>query len=92
MSGAAAADGVAVDFGGIAPVSEGSEEGPPATSVGRGPGAFGAPSAELSLVGVRPRRARLRFTRRRQGNGNALERQEQGRELGLSGQPELVNP
>ena len=81
-----------MDFRGIAPVSEGGEEGPPTTSVGRGPGAFGAPSAGLSLVGLRPRRARLRFTRRRQSTDNALEGQEQGRELGPNGQPGPVNP
>ena len=41
--------------------------------------ALGAPSAELSLVGLRPRRARLRFTRRQQRNQTANEEQEQGR-------------
>jgi hypothetical protein len=39
--------------------------------------AIGAPSAGLSLVGLRPRRARLRFTRQRQGNQKAVEEQEQ---------------
>ena len=39
--------------------------------------AIGAPSAELSLVGLRPRRARLRFTRRRHGNRDESEEQEQ---------------
>ena len=77
-----------MDFRGIAPVSEGRQESPPATRVGRGPGAFGAPSAELSLVGLRPRRARLRFTRRLEGNDNAREGQEQGRELGLMASPD----
>jgi hypothetical protein len=40
---------------------------------------LGAPSAGLSLVGLRPRRARLRFTRRGHGNERALAQQEQGR-------------
>ena len=39
--------------------------------------AIGAPSAELSLVGLRPRRARLRFTRRQEGNARAAAEQEQ---------------
>jgi len=37
--------------------------------------AIGAPSAELSLVGLRPRRARLRFTRRGERNRNGSARQ-----------------
>src|SRR5260370_31912352 len=39
--------------------------------------AIGAPSAGLSLVGLRPRRARLRFTQQQQGNPKAVEAQEQ---------------
>ena len=35
------------------------------------------PSARLSLVGLRPRRARLRFTRRADGNEPAQQEQEQ---------------
>src|SRR5436309_1428802 len=35
----------------------------PAHRWGPGPGASGAPSAGVSLVGLRPRRARLRFPR-----------------------------
>src|SRR5205085_730981 len=34
-------------------------------------GAFGAPSAGLSLVGLRPRRAQLRFTRRAESSHDA---------------------
>jgi len=39
--------------------------------------AIGAPSARLSLIGLRPRRARLRFTWRRNGNNVVREVQEQ---------------
>src|SRR5262245_47242828 len=39
--------------------------------------AIGTPSAGLSLVGLRPRRARLRLTRRREGTEHACEEQEQ---------------
>ena len=45
------------------PVSEGREEKSPACRTSRA-GAFGAPSAWLFLAGLRPRRARLRFTKR----------------------------
>src|SRR5271157_1535684 len=78
-----------VDFGGIAPVSEGWEEAP-VHGRGRGtPGsALGAPSAELSLVGLRPRRARLRFTRRPDSNHDAREEQEQS--TGGSRKPALT--
>src|SRR5262245_65880301 len=52
---------------------------PPTTeAVGGQRSALGAPSAGLSLVGLRPRRARLRFTRRREGNNRAFEEQEEG--------------
>jgi len=43
----------------------------------RAPSAIGTPSAELSLVGLRPRRARLRFTRRRERNEQPQKKQEQ---------------
>ena len=55
----------------------GKKEGPRPTSWKRGPqSAFGAPSAELSLGGLRPRRARFRFTRRRDDSQDG--QQEQG--------------
>ena len=40
-------------------------------------GAFGAPSAGLSLVGLRPRRAQLRFTRRAESSHDARKVQDQ---------------
>src|SRR5262245_22330750 len=57
----------------------GKETGPRTTYVGGGRlgCAIGTPSAGLSLVGLRPRRARLRLTRRREGNEHAREEQEQ---------------
>ena len=47
---------------GMPPVFEGEEKAPPVSRAG---GAFDAPSAELSLVGLGSRRAWLRFTKRR---------------------------
>ena len=40
-------------------------------------GTFGAPSAGLSLVGLRPRRAQLRFTRRAESSHDAYKVQDQ---------------
>jgi len=45
-------------------VSEGLKRKAPPTTEGNGARAFGAPSAGLSLVRLRPRRAGLRFTQR----------------------------
>jgi hypothetical protein len=45
-------------------------------------GAFGAPSAELSLVGLRPRRAQLRFTRRPESSHDARKEQDQRAKTG----------
>src|SRR5438093_4578423 len=57
----------------------GWREGPRPTLWKRGPqSAFGAPSAELSLGGLRPRRARFRFTRRRDDSDNSRKKQGQG--------------
>ena len=54
-------------FGGMAPVTDGAEgPQPPAWPRARLRSTIGAPSAGLSLGGLRARRARLRFTRRRQ--------------------------
>ena len=50
-------------LGGITPVSDGNKKRPPMTFATRGLMHPGAPSAWLSLVGLRPRRARLRFTK-----------------------------
>jgi hypothetical protein len=50
--------------------------------------AIGAPSAGLSLVGLRPRSARLRFTRPRQSNPRAVEEQDQARGWSRGGQPQ----
>jgi hypothetical protein len=56
----------------------GGKRGPRPTSWKREPpSAIGAPSAELSLDGLRPRRARLRFTRRRDDSDNDRRGQEQ---------------
>jgi hypothetical protein len=62
-------------------VSDGQERGPrpPAWLRAILRSAFGAPSAGLSLVGLRPRRARLCFTRRQHGNESAVEEQVQAR-------------
>lgn len=72
-----------MDFQGMAPVSErGKKEGSSSNVVeARTPSAFGAPSAELSLGGLRPRRARFRFTRRRDDSqdGHRGQAQCQGR-------------
>ncbi len=46
------------------PVSEGREEEKAPPVLNDRAGAFGAPSAWLFLAGLRPRRARLRFTKR----------------------------
>jgi hypothetical protein len=64
------------DFGGMALVSEGRES-PEAWSFRGLPVAIGAPSTRLSLVGLRPRRARLRFTWPADGNDFTTELQEQ---------------
>ena len=75
-----------VDFQGIAPVSEGGVQEGPRPLVERGPrSAFGAPSAELSLGGLRPRRARFRFTRRRDDSQHDPRRQGQCRGIDESG-------
>ena len=58
----------------------------------REPSAIGTPSAGLSRVGLRPRRARLRFTRRRESNDQAFVEQEQRSEAGVAGLLQLVNP
>jgi hypothetical protein len=70
-------------------VSDSQETGPrpPAWLRATLTSAIGAPSAGLSLVGLRPRRARLRFTRQRQSNETTAEEQEQGRELIEEDQP-----
>src|SRR6266508_1076252 len=69
-----------VDFPGIAPVSDGRETGPrpPAWAGAPWESAIGAPSAEVSLVGLRPRRARLRFPRRPECSPAGRKEQEQG--------------
>ena len=51
----------------------------PDQQCGQEPSAIGAPSAKLSLVGLRPRRARLRFTRQRHGSQKKVEKQVQDR-------------
>lgn len=48
----------------MAPVSKGREKKEPRERNPQSPSAFGAPSARLSLIGLLPSRARLRFTRR----------------------------
>ena len=65
----------------MAPVSNGTKKAPDQQSWTGAvlKSAIGAPSAELSLVGLRPRRARLRFTRQRHGNQKAIEKQDQDR-------------
>jgi len=65
----------------MAPVADGKEKAPGQQSWTGAilKSAIGAPSAELSLVGLRPRRARLRFTRQRHGNPKAVEKQEEDR-------------
>jgi hypothetical protein len=45
-------------------------------------GAFGAPSAGLSLVGLRPRRAQLRFTRRAESSHDVRKVQDQRAKTG----------
>jgi hypothetical protein len=74
-----------MDFRGMAPVSDGAEEAPRATLVGEGPRAIGSPSAGLSLVGLRPRRARLCFTRRAESNETVGNWQEQRAEAAADG-------
>jgi hypothetical protein len=74
------AQGPWLDFQGITRVSERGERAPGLARPAPGPRwPFGTPSAGLSLVGLRPRRARLRFTRQRHGNQTAIEKQEQER-------------
>ena len=70
--------GMKMDFQGMdSGVRRGEERGPSSNVVeARAPSAFGAPSAELSLGGLRPRRARFRFTRRRDDSQDG--QQEQG--------------
>jgi len=51
-------------------VSEGQERKAPRAVTANGACAFGAPSAGLSLVWLRPRRAGLRFTRRHDCSGD----------------------
>ncbi len=58
----------------------------------RGPSAIGTPSTGLSLVGLRPRRARLRFTRRREGNDQPQKKQEQRPSTGEERLFHLMNP
>ncbi len=55
------------DFQGMAPVFQAHEKAP--RQFGNGASALDAPSARLSLVGLHPRRARLRFTRRHDYTG-----------------------
>ena len=45
-------------------------------------GAFGAPSAGLSLIGLRPRRAQLRFTRLAESSHDARKVQDQRAKTG----------
>ena len=63
----------------MAPVSDGKKKAPgqQAWTGAILKSAIGAPSAELSLVGLRPRRARLRFTRRANRSKTTEEEQEQ---------------
>ena len=62
-------------------VRRGKERGPSCNVVAaRAPSAFGAPSAGLSLGGLRPRRARFRFTRPRDDSQNR--RKQQGQSQG----------
>ena len=51
-------------FGGMARVSDGRQRPPGSAGEPGSTDAIGAPSAGLSLGGLRARRARLRFTRR----------------------------
>ena len=69
---------MAMDFQGIGSgVRRGAkEEGPRPTLWKQGPQAPSAPSAKLSLGGLRPRRARFRFARRRDDSPEG--QQEQG--------------
>jgi len=62
------------------------EVGPRTTYVGGGRlgCTIGTPSTRLSLVGLRPRRARLRFTRRRKRNDKTAEEQDEGQKKVLS--------
>ena len=53
--------GSLVGFQGMAPVTDGPQRSGPGAGVRRGRGTIGAPSTRVSLVGLRPRRARLRF-------------------------------
>jgi hypothetical protein len=63
-------------------------EGAPGHQRGTGaPSAIGTPSARLSLIGLRPRRARLRFTRRADANEQAEKEQEQRPGASQSGSP-----
>jgi hypothetical protein len=75
----------------MAPVSNGTKNDPrPPTWKGAVlRNAIGAPSTGLSLVELRPRRARLRFTRQRHGNQTTVQKQEQV--LVKKGQPRSVN-
>ncbi len=69
----------------MTPVSDGKRKKGPRPPTWAGAtlrGAIGTPSARLSLVGLRPRRARLRFTWQAESNEHAHKEQEQGRGAG----------
>jgi hypothetical protein len=78
----------------MAPVSDGKETGlpPPLWKEATSRSAIGAPSTGLSLVGLRPRRARLRFTQRQKSNQTTVEEQEEARVLVSIEPATVLNP